>query len=63
MAAMSAARMMARLAGPLPVRLAAVSSLTVVSRMWWCASMDQWSRMSRARFGAVACALFKLVTA
>jgi hypothetical protein len=32
MAAMTAARMVARLAGPLPVRLAAVSSLNVVSR-------------------------------
>jgi hypothetical protein len=29
----------ARLAGPLPVRLAAASSLKVRSRTWWCASM------------------------
>jgi hypothetical protein len=32
MAVMTAARMVARLAGPLPVRLVAVSSLNVVSR-------------------------------
>jgi hypothetical protein len=30
---------------------------------WWCASMDQCSRTRRARSGAVACALVKLVTA
>jgi hypothetical protein len=30
-----AARMVARLAGPLPVRLADESSLKVRSRMWW----------------------------
>lgn len=35
-----AARMVARLAGPLPVRLVAASSRKVMSRMWW-ASMDQ----------------------
>jgi hypothetical protein len=34
MAAMMAARMVARLAGPLPVRLVAASSLNVVSLMW-----------------------------
>jgi hypothetical protein len=34
MAAMIAARMVARLAGPLPVRLAEVSSLNVVSRIF-----------------------------
>jgi hypothetical protein len=34
MAAMMAARMVARLAGPLPVRLVEVSSLNVVSLMW-----------------------------
>ena len=36
MAAMMAARMVARLAGPLPVRPVAVSSLNVVSRMVMC---------------------------
>jgi hypothetical protein len=35
MVAMMAARMVARLAGPLPVRLVAVSSLNVTSRTWW----------------------------
>jgi hypothetical protein len=34
MAAMMAARMVARLTGPRPVRLAEVSSLNVVSLMW-----------------------------
>ena len=63
MAAMMAARMVARLAGPLPVRLVAVSSLNVTSRTWWCASMDQCSRTRRARSCAVACALVRLVTA
>jgi hypothetical protein len=29
------------LTGPLPVRLAAVSSVNVTSRMWWCASICQ----------------------
>jgi hypothetical protein len=33
------------------------------SRMWWCASMDQCSRTSRARSGVVASALVRLVTA
>ena len=32
---MMAARMVARLAGPLPVRLVADSSRKVASRMWW----------------------------
>jgi hypothetical protein len=54
MAAMIAARMVARLAGPLPVRLVAVSSVKVTSRMWWCASMVQCSRTSRARSGGWA---------
>src|SRR6266567_7802053 len=44
MAAVMAARMVARLAGPLPVRLVPVSSPNVTSLMWWCASMDQCSR-------------------
>jgi hypothetical protein len=34
MAAMTAARMVARLTGPLPARLVAVSSLNVVSLIW-----------------------------
>ena len=63
MAAMMAARMVARLAGPLPVRLVEVSSLKVTSRTWWCASMDQCSRTRRARSCAVAWALVRLVTA
>src|ERR1035441_9099090 len=63
MAAMMAARMVARLAGPLPVRLVEVSSLNVVSLMWWCASMDQCSRTRRARAGVLACALGRLVAA
>jgi hypothetical protein len=63
MAAMMAARMVARLAGPLPVRLVAVSSLNVVSLMWWCASMDQCSRTRRARSSAVAPALVRVVMA
>jgi hypothetical protein len=63
MAAVTAARMVARLAGPLPVRLAEVSSLNVVSLIWWCASIDQCSRTSRARSGVVACALVRVVTA
>ncbi|HEV8278023.1 MAG TPA: hypothetical protein VGQ26_20325 [Streptosporangiaceae bacterium] len=54
---------MARLAGPLPVRLVAVSSLNVTSRMWWCASMDQCSRIRRARSCPVARALVRLVMA
>jgi len=51
--------------GPLPVRLAAVSSLNAERRisMWWCASIDRCSRTSRARSGAVASALVKQVTA
>ena len=60
---MMAARMVARLAGPLPVRLEATSSLKVTSRTWWCASMDQCSRTSRARSCAVASALVRLVMA
>jgi hypothetical protein len=63
MAAMMAARMVARFAGPLPVRLVAVSSLNVASLMWWCASMVQCSRTRRARSGAVAWVLVRLVTA
>ncbi|MBV9380969.1 MAG: hypothetical protein JO242_09890 [Streptosporangiaceae bacterium] len=57
------ARMVARLAGPLPVRLAAASSPNVRSRTWWCASMDHCSRARRARPTAVASALVRLVTA
>ena len=48
MAAVMAARMVARLAGPLPVRLVAVSSWNVTSRMWWCAD-GPGSRMSRGQ--------------
>ena len=33
---------------PFPVRLVEVSSPKVTSRTWWCASMDQCSRTSRA---------------
>ena len=58
-----AARMVARLAGPLPVRLGEVSSLEVTSRTWWCASIDQCSRARRARSCALASALVRLVTA
>jgi hypothetical protein len=42
----TAARMVARLAGPLP---AEVSSAKVTSRTWWCASMDQCSRTSQVQ--------------
>jgi hypothetical protein len=49
--------------GPLSGRLAKMSSRMVTSRMWWCASMDQCSRMRRARSCAVASALVRLVTA
>ena len=35
----------------------------VTSRTWWCASMDQCSRMRRTRSCAVACPLVRLVTA
>jgi hypothetical protein len=63
MAAVLAARMVARLAGPLPVRLVAVSSPQVTSRTWWCAWMGRCSRTSRASSPAVASALVKLVTA
>ena len=56
--------MVARLAGPLPVRLVEVSSLKVTSRTWWCASMDQCSRDEPGQVScAVASALVKLVTA
>jgi len=63
---MTVARMVARLAGPLPVRLAAVSSVKVTSRMWWCASMLWCSRTRRARRARsceVALALVRLVMA
>jgi hypothetical protein len=45
--------MVARLAGPQPVRLVVVPSPELTS---WCASMDQCSRTSRARSRAVASA-------
>ena len=49
-AAVTAARTVARLAGP----LAEASSRKVTSRTWWCASMDHCSRTRRARSPAVA---------
>ena len=61
--AVMAARMVARLAGPLRVRLAEASSPKVMSRTWWCASMDQCSRVRRPRSAAVALALVRLVMA
>ena len=63
MAAMIAARMVARFAGPWPVRLVAASSVKVTSRMWWCASMLQCSRTRRAWSAAVAWVLARLVMA
>ena len=38
---MTAVRMVARLTGPLLVRLVEASSPKVTSRTWWYASMDQ----------------------
>jgi hypothetical protein len=49
-AAMIAARMVAmRLAGPLLVRLVAVSSLNVMCREWWCASTVRGCRRGGVR--------------
>jgi len=40
----------AKVGGPAAGTAAAVSSVKVTSRMWWCASMLQCSRTRRARF-------------
>lgn len=62
-APMARLRQVAMVRGGLPVRSWEASSVKVVSRTWWWASMVQWPRISAAIWAQVACSAVRLVTA
>ncbi|KUN14609.1 hypothetical protein AQI96_03950 [Streptomyces canus] len=60
---MARLRQVAMARGAFPVRSCEASSAKVVSRTWCRASIFQWSRISFASWGGVACSAVRLVTA